>query len=58
MIRYEPLINAWVSGKNPDHHGSPTTNLTGDDKVCVCASCVSAYANGFGENHAEVHQDV
>jgi hypothetical protein len=55
MIRYDELRNAWISGQNPDDQGMPTTNLSGDTKVCVCGECVNAYVNGLGANHADVH---
>lgn len=50
MIRYEPMLDAWISGQNPDDQGFPTTNLTGDFKVCLCSDCVKALAQSLGTN--------
>lgn len=50
MIRFDPAFNSWVSGKNPDDQGMPTSNLTGDLNVCTCNSCMEALINEKGDN--------
>lgn len=55
MIRYSEIDRAWVSGVNHDETGMPTTNLSGDSKVCTCDVCFDAYVNGLGSNHDQVH---
>lgn len=54
MIRYYQPIDAWISGKNPDGQGMPSTNLSGDTEVCGCEDCFAAYVNGLGANHADI----
>jgi len=50
MISYWEPMNAWISGKNPDKQGMPSTNLTGDPDVCTCKDCVTALFNALGTN--------
>lgn len=54
MIRYDYVFDAWVSGKNPDGQGMPTTNLTGDTEVCTCPECWNALGDTVGKNISDV----
>lgn len=54
MIRYWEQANAWVSGKNPDEQGMPSTNLQGDEDVCTCGDCFDAALKGKGTNYDKV----
>lgn len=54
MIRYWEQANAWISGKNPDETGMPTTNLRGDEDVCSCEDCMTAALKALGTNYDEV----
>lgn len=54
MIRYFPLADAWISGKNPDDQGFPTTDLTGDTEICGCEECDVYLGYHRGKNVDEV----
>lgn len=54
MIRYWEQTNAWVSGKNPDEQGMPSTDLTDDQDVCSCIDCTKAALRALGTNYDEV----
>jgi hypothetical protein len=54
MIRYDPSLDAWISGQNPDAQGMPTTNLTGEYDICTCADCRFAKAASKGSNFDEL----
>lgn len=53
-IRYE--VDRWVSGKNRDDQGMPSTNLAGDYDLCWCKDCRFSWYSQLGENFAEVPQ--
>ena len=50
MIRYSEIGNEWISWLNKDGQGMPTTNLTGETKVCDCDECTYALKWGVGKN--------
>lgn len=54
MIRYHEPTNTWISGKNPDDQGMPTTNLTGDTHLCGCYDCSMAFGFIAVKNGDEV----
>jgi hypothetical protein len=51
-IRYE--VDLWVSGKNRDDQGMPSTNLTDDYDLCWCKDCRFAWYSKTGKNFSEV----
>jgi hypothetical protein len=57
MIHYYEPADSWVSGKNPDEQGMPTTNLTGDTEVCLCRDCATAASFGFGYNFQDLPEE-
>lgn len=52
MIRYE--FDRWISGKNPDDQGMPSTVLSGDEEICWCEECRIAWYSRLGCNFHQV----
>lgn len=54
MIRYDPHGDVWLSAKNSDENGMPTSDLTGDPDVCVCHDCDMALLAMLGSNFSQL----
>jgi len=50
MIRYYAPANAWLTGKNVDDQGMPSSDLTGDLEICICSECKQALKERLGSN--------